>query len=110
MTRIGSRIGTLMGRFERPIFVFGTATEPVPPKAGTGGAAGTAHASAGWGRIETATAGRERRAGRSFAMNQDLLRIVDGICREKNIDREGFLLDLETAMSSAVKKIYETED
>lgn len=43
-------------------------------------------------------------------MNQDLLRIVDGICRDKNIDREGFINDLETAMSSAVKKIFETEE
>lgn len=43
-------------------------------------------------------------------MNQDLLRIVDGICRDKNIEREAFLTDLETAMSSALKKIYVTED
>jgi N utilization substance protein A len=43
-------------------------------------------------------------------MNQDLLRIIDGICREKNIDREGFLTDLENAMASAIRKAYETED
>lgn len=43
-------------------------------------------------------------------MNQDLLRIVDSICRDKNIDREGFLNDLEGAIASAVRKIYDTED
>lgn len=43
-------------------------------------------------------------------MNQDLLRIVDGICRDKNIERETFLTDLEAAMTSALKKIYMTED
>jgi N utilization substance protein A len=43
-------------------------------------------------------------------MNQDLLRIVDSICRDKNIDREGFLADLEGAMVSAIRKSYETED
>ncbi len=43
-------------------------------------------------------------------MNQDLLRIVDGICRDKNIERETFLTDLEAAMTSALKKIYMTEE
>ncbi len=43
-------------------------------------------------------------------MNQDLLRIVDSICRDKNIDRDGFLVDLENAMASAIRKGYETEE
>jgi len=43
-------------------------------------------------------------------MNQDLLRIVDSICRDKNIDRDGFLADLENAMASAIRKAFETED
>lgn len=40
-------------------------------------------------------------------MNQDLLRIVDGICREKNIERESFIADLENAIVSAVRKNYD---
>ena len=40
-------------------------------------------------------------------MNQDLLRIIDSICRDKNIDRESFVTDLENAMSSAIRKAHE---
>ena len=43
-------------------------------------------------------------------MNQDLLRIIDSICRDKKVDREGFVADLENAMTSAIRKAYETED
>jgi N utilization substance protein A len=43
-------------------------------------------------------------------MNQELLRIIDSICRDKNIDRDGFVVDLENAMASAIRKAYETED
>lgn len=43
-------------------------------------------------------------------MNQDLLRIIDSICRDKKLDRDGFMSDLENAMASAVKKAFETED
>ncbi len=39
-------------------------------------------------------------------MNQDLPRIIDGICREKNIDRESFIADLENAIASAVRRAY----
>ncbi len=39
-------------------------------------------------------------------MNQDLLRIIDGIARDRNIDREVVLEDLEAAMLSAVRKAY----
>ena len=39
-------------------------------------------------------------------MNQELLRIVDGIARDKNIDREVVFEDLEAAMLSAVRKAY----
>ena len=37
-------------------------------------------------------------------MNQELLRIVDGIARDKNIDRRTVLEDLEAAMLSAIRK------
>lgn len=40
-------------------------------------------------------------------MNQDLLRIVDSICRDKNIERESFIADIEQAMASALRKQYE---
>lgn len=39
-------------------------------------------------------------------MNQELLRIVDGIARDKNIDREVVFQDLEAAMVSAVRKAF----
>lgn len=43
-------------------------------------------------------------------MSQDLLRIVDSICRDRNIERQGFVDDLENAIASAVRKAFETED
>ena len=44
-------------------------------------------------------------------MNQELLRIVDGIARDKNIDRRTVLEDLEAAMLSAIRKANpHTED
>lgn len=43
-------------------------------------------------------------------MNQDLLRIIDSICRDKNIEREGFVTDLEGAMTTAIRKAFETEN
>jgi N utilization substance protein A len=39
-------------------------------------------------------------------MNQELLRIVDNIARDKNIDKEAIFLDLEEAMVSAAKKHF----
>ncbi len=39
-------------------------------------------------------------------MNQELVRIVDNIARDKNIEREAIFQDLETAMVSAVKKYF----
>ncbi len=43
-------------------------------------------------------------------MNQELLRIVDNIARDKNIDKESIFVDLEEAMVSAVRKHFgETE-
>ncbi len=39
-------------------------------------------------------------------MNQELLRIVDGIARDKNIDKETVFLDLEAAMVSAIRKAF----
>lgn len=43
-------------------------------------------------------------------MNQELLRIVDGIARDKNIDREVVFADLDAAMLSAVRKAHASTD
>ncbi len=39
-------------------------------------------------------------------MSQELLRIVDSIARDKNIDKESVFIDLEEAMVSAVRKHF----
>ena len=39
-------------------------------------------------------------------MNQELLRIVDSMARDKNIDRESIFSDLEAAMESAARKHF----
>ena len=39
-------------------------------------------------------------------MSQELLRIVDNIARDKNIDRESIFVDLEEAMISAARKHF----
>ena len=43
-------------------------------------------------------------------MSQDLIRIIDSICRDKNIDRDEFITDLQGAMASAIRKTYDTEE
>ena len=43
-------------------------------------------------------------------MNQELVRIVDNIARDKNIDKESVFADLEEAMISAVKKHFAQPD
>ncbi|MCF7958525.1 MAG: transcription termination factor NusA [Phycisphaerae bacterium] len=43
-------------------------------------------------------------------MNQELLRIVDGIARDKNIDRESILIDIEDAIVSGARKHFGTEE
>ncbi len=44
-------------------------------------------------------------------MNQELLRIVDGIARDKNIDKETVFEDLEAAMFTAIRKAnMQTDD
>ncbi len=45
-----------------------------------------------------------------YRMNQELIRIVDNIARDKNIDRESIFLDLESAMVSAAKKYFGKTD
>ena len=40
-------------------------------------------------------------------MNADLVRFVDSISRDKNIDKESIYLDLEAAMVSAVRKAFD---
>jgi len=44
--------------------------------------------------------------GRETTMSQELLRIVDNIARDKNIDRESIFVDLEEAMVSAARKHF----
>ena len=39
-------------------------------------------------------------------MNQELIRIVDNIARDKNIDKESLFVDLEEAMISAIRKHF----
>lgn len=43
-------------------------------------------------------------------MNLELVRIVDGIARDKNIERESIFLDLEDAMASAARKQFGMEE
>lgn len=44
-------------------------------------------------------------------MNTDLIRFIDSISRDKNIDKESIFVDLEVAMLSAIRKAFdETED
>ena len=44
-------------------------------------------------------------------MNQELIRLVDGLARDKNIDKETVFEDLEAAMLSAIRKANaDTED
>jgi N utilization substance protein A len=44
-------------------------------------------------------------------MNQDLLRIVDSIARDKNLDKESLFTDIEMSVLSAARKFYgEAED
>jgi len=43
-------------------------------------------------------------------MNSELLRIVDSIARDKNIERESIFRDLEAAMESATRKHFEADE
>src|SRR5687768_3605263 len=43
-------------------------------------------------------------------MNQELIRIVDGIARDKNIEREQIYTDIEQSIASALRKHFNTED
>jgi N utilization substance protein A len=43
---------------------------------------------------------------RNKTMNQELLRIVENIARDKNIDKESIFVDLEEAMISAARKHF----
>ena len=42
--------------------------------------------------------------------NQDLLRIVDGIARDKNIEKDQIYSDIEQSIASALRKQFNTED
>jgi len=43
-------------------------------------------------------------------MNQELLRLVDGVARDRNIERESIFTDLEAAMASAARKHFGTSE
>lgn len=43
-------------------------------------------------------------------MNSELIRHVDGIARDKNIEREQIYSDIEQAVASGLRKYYNTED
>src|SRR6202451_2693786 len=43
-------------------------------------------------------------------MNPELIRIVDGIARDKNIEREQIYTDIEQAIASGLRKQFDTED
>jgi N utilization substance protein A len=43
-------------------------------------------------------------------MNQELLRIVENISRDKNINKESIFVDLESAMISAVRKYFSSKE
>ncbi len=43
-------------------------------------------------------------------MSQELIRIVDGIARDKNIEREQIYSDIEQAVASGLRKHFNTED
>jgi len=43
-------------------------------------------------------------------MNQELIRIVDNIARDKNIDKESIFTDLEAAMVSAARKYFGVQE
>src|SRR6202012_5746113 len=42
--------------------------------------------------------------------NPELIRIVDGIARDKNIEREQVYVDIEQAVASGLRKQFNTED
>src|ERR1043166_1305229 len=42
--------------------------------------------------------------------NPDLMRIVDGIARDKNIEREQVYTDIEQAVASGLRKQFNTEE
>src|SRR3954470_4067551 len=43
-------------------------------------------------------------------MNPELIRIVDGIARDKNIERDQIYSDIEQAIASGLRKQFNTED
>ena len=43
-------------------------------------------------------------------MNAELIRIVDGIARDKNIERDQIYTDIEQAVASGLRKQFNTED
>ena len=54
--------------------------------------------------------GQSKQLRKRQMINQELLRIIDNIARDKSIDRESVFLDLEEAMVSAAKKHFGRPD
>jgi N utilization substance protein A len=54
--------------------------------------------------------GRKDLVRKKKTMNQELLRIVENIARDKNIDKESIFVDLEEAMISAARKHFGEPD
>jgi len=55
-------------------------------------------------------AGSQNIRQKEKTMNQELLRIVENIARDKNIDKESIFVDLEEAMVSAARKHFSEPD
>src|ERR1700690_1014084 len=47
---------------------------------------------------------------RKIMNSQELIRIVDGIARDKNIERDQIYNDIEQAVASGLRKQFNTED
>lgn len=60
--------------------------------------------------VSAKTLSRSRIVRKHKQMNQELLRIVENVARDKNIDKESIFADLEEAMVSAIRKHFGTPE
>ena len=56
--------------------------------------------------VETSMVSIFFRGGKQRQMNQELLRIIENVARDKNIDKESIFADLEESMVSAVREAF----
>jgi N utilization substance protein A len=61
-------------------------------------------------RHDSCDAGLQNMSQEEKKMNQELLRVVENIARDKNIDKESIFVDLEEAMVSAARKHFGEPD